>query len=83
MTDMILVATLVLALALLITAHVAIAYGLLWKTPRWRAPLALLVAPLAPYWAWRERMRVRACVWAAALLLYGIASTVALLTNGK
>lgn len=77
MKDMIVVGTLVLAFALFITAHVAITYGLVFRRPRWRAPLALFVAPLAPYWAWREHMRIRASIWAAALILYVVATIVA------
>jgi hypothetical protein len=73
---MIVVGTLVLAFALFITAHVAITFGLAFRPPRWRAPAALLVAPLAPYWAWREHMRVRAGIWAGALVLYVVATIV-------
>lgn len=72
MKDWLVVAGLVLALASLITAHISIAYGLVRRTPRWRAPLALVVAPLAPYWAWREQMPIRAIVWGAAVILYVI-----------
>jgi hypothetical protein len=75
--DMILVAAVVLAFAFLVTAHVAIAVGLLGRAPRWRAPVALAVPPLAPYWAWRERMRVRAGLWAAGLVVYVAARIVA------
>ena len=77
MKDMIVVGTLVLAFALFVTAHVAITYGLVFRRPRWRAPLAFLVAPLAPYWAWREHMRIRAGIWAVALVLYVVATIVA------
>jgi hypothetical protein len=68
--DLIVVATLVLAFASLLTAHVTIAYGLARRPPRWRALAALFVPPMAPLWAWRERMRVRTIVWVAALSLY-------------
>lgn len=77
MKDMIVVGTLVLAFALFVTAHVAITWGLAFRTPRWRAPVAFVAAPLAPFWAWRERMRIRACVWLAALILYVIATIIA------
>lgn len=70
---MILIGIVVLAFAFLVTAHLAIAVGLVAKTPRWRALVALVVAPLAPYWAWREHMRVRAGIWAGGLVLYVIA----------
>jgi hypothetical protein len=75
--DMIVVGTLVIAFALFITAHVAIVYGLARRPPRSRALVAFLVAPLAPYWAWREHMRVRAGVWTAALVLYVVATIIA------
>jgi hypothetical protein len=74
---MILVGVVVLAFALLVTAHLAIAVGLVTKTPRWRALVALVVPPLAPYWAWREHMRVRAGIWAAGLVLYAVARVLA------
>jgi hypothetical protein len=68
--DIVLVALVVLAFAVLLTVHVAIVFGLLGRRPRWRGLLALLVVPLAPYWAWREGMRVRAALWAGAAVLY-------------
>ena len=34
----------------------------------------LFFAPLAVYWGWRERMRVRAGLWGAALALYVVAT---------
>ena len=77
MRDTIVVGTLVVAFALFITAHVAIAYGLAVRPPRWRAGVALLAAPLAPYWAWREHMRIRAAMWSAALVLYVLATIIA------
>ena len=77
MKDLIVVATLVISLALFITAHVTITYGLAFRQPRWRAPAAFFVPPLAPFWAWRERMRIRAGIWMASLVLYVIATIVA------
>lgn len=74
MKDLVVVITLVLAFALFITAHVAIVYGLAMRAPRWRAAAAFLLAPLAVYWAWREKMHVRAGIWGAALALYIIAT---------
>jgi hypothetical protein len=68
--DAVLVAAVVLTCALLVTLHVTIACGLLRRPPRWRGAVAFVVAPLAPYWAWRARMRARAAIWAVALLAY-------------
>jgi len=75
--DLIVVATLVISLALFITAHVTITYGLAVRHPRWRALVAFFVPPLAVFWAWRERMRVRAGIWATALVLYVVATLIA------
>ncbi len=76
MKDLVVIVTLVLAFALFITAHVAIVYGLAVRTPRWHAAAALFIAPLGAYWAWREKMRIRAGIWGAALALYVIATIV-------
>ncbi|MCL2725434.1 MAG: hypothetical protein FWD69_13460 [Polyangiaceae bacterium] len=77
MKDVVVVATLVVAFALLITAHVAIAFGLLRRRPWWRGPASFVVAPLAPYWAWQEHMRVRAGLWLFALVIYVVALVIA------
>jgi len=75
--DMIVVGALLVAFALMVTAHVAITIGLARRAPRWRAPVAFLVLPLAPYWAWRGQMKVRAGIWAGALVLYAMATAMA------
>jgi hypothetical protein len=58
--------------AALLTTHVAIIASLLRRTPRWRGLIALLppLAPLAVYWALRERMYLRGAIWVLGLLLY-------------
>ena len=56
--------------ALAATAHVAIAVGLVRQSPRWRGPVAFLVAPLAPYWAFQSGMRGRGGVWLVAVIGY-------------
>jgi hypothetical protein len=63
---------LVVALATLASAHATLAIGLARRTPRWRGPVAFLVAPLAPWWGWQARMRVRGVVWVASALVYGV-----------
>jgi hypothetical protein len=68
--DIVLVALVVLAFAMLVTVHVTIAVGLARRMPRWRSVVALLVVVLAPYWAWREGMRRRAVLWIASAILY-------------
>jgi hypothetical protein len=78
MKDAVLVGVLNLAFATLVTVHVAIAFGLARQSPRWRALLALIVPPLAPYWALRLGMVTRGIIWVAAVVVYttflGIAS---------
>jgi hypothetical protein len=61
---------LVVAFAALVTMHVVVVAGLATRPPRWRALVALVAAPLAPYWAYKETMRGRAVVWIAAALAY-------------
>jgi len=75
--DIVVVPALVLAFALFVTSHVAITYGLAFRPPRWRAAAGFFFPPVAAYWAWRERMRVRAGIWAVALVLYVIANIIA------
>jgi hypothetical protein len=77
MRDIVVVTTVVLAFAALITAHVAIVAGLVARPPRWRALVAFALPPAALFWAWNERMRVRACVWVGALVLYAVARVLA------
>jgi hypothetical protein len=62
---------LVISFAGLVTAHVALTVVLARCAPRWRALAAFLCPPLAPWWGWQERMRVRAILWIATALLYG------------
>jgi hypothetical protein len=68
--DVIIFAALVAAFALLATAHVTIAVGLLRRRPRWRSAIALIVAPLALYWAVRERMTARSVAWSLGAASY-------------
>jgi hypothetical protein len=68
------------AFALFVVAHVTIAFGLLRRGPRVKkrvALAALVVAPLAPYFAIRERMGVRAALWIGALVTYVAARVIA------
>ena len=77
MKDTVVVVILLLAFALFVTAHVAITFGLASRPPRWRAAVGFFFAPIAVYWAWRERLRVRAVASGAALLLYVVALVIA------
>lgn len=67
------VVTLVVAFATLVTVHVSLTIGLVRHAPRWRAVVAFIVAPLAPWWGWQARMRIRGVVWVVAAAVYGVA----------
>jgi hypothetical protein len=67
------VAILIAAFATLCTAHLATVVGLAARRPRWHAPLALVVPPLAPYWAAGQGMGGRAVIWIASGVLYAVA----------
>ena len=73
--DLLLIFVLAGSFGLLVTAHVALAVGLTLRAPRWRGLVALLVPPLAPYWGWEAKMRLRAALWAFGLAIYAMAPT--------
>jgi hypothetical protein len=75
--DLVLVALPSLTFAALVTAHVRLLCGLVVRPPRLRALWALLVPPLAPFWAYREKLRGWATVWAAALVAYALSLLIA------
>ena len=77
MSDEILVAALVLAFAVLFTAHATLVYGLVRRRPRWRAPIALVVLPLAPYWGYQAGLRRRAITWVTAAVVYAVLAWIA------
>ena len=68
--DELLLASLLAAFATFVTAHLALVSGLALRKPRWRALLALPLAPLAPYWGARAAMYVRTVLWIASALAY-------------
>lgn len=67
---MIVVGALVFAFALLVTAHVALVWGLAFRKPHWRALVAFLVPVFAPYFGFREKLRVRSVLWLIAFVVY-------------
>jgi hypothetical protein len=71
------VASLVVAFASLLTAHVALVAGLAVRSPWWRAPIAAVVLPLAPYWGGRAGMHARSVVWVVSALAYGVGRWIA------
>ncbi|HEY8087654.1 MAG TPA: hypothetical protein VIF09_07415 [Polyangiaceae bacterium] len=58
-------------------AHVALVVGLARRGSWRRAALAMVVAPLAPWWGRTAGMRVVAIAWCAALALYTVGIAVA------
>ncbi len=68
--DLALLLLLSLALGLLVTSHVALAALLVARKPRWRALLALVFPPLAPYWGWSEGLKVWSALWLVSATLY-------------
>jgi hypothetical protein len=75
--DIAVLGTVILAFATLATAHLGIVVGLMRRAPRWRSPVALILAPLAPYWAMKNRMFVRGGIWIATMLAYVVARVLA------
>jgi hypothetical protein len=67
--DEIVTVAVVVAFATLVTTHVTLVVALAARRPRWRAAAALVVAPLAPFWGWRDS-RKRAIVWMASAVVY-------------
>jgi hypothetical protein len=70
MTDGVVIGGVVFSFAALVTSHVTLAFGLLFRPPRWRALVALAVPPLGAYWGMRETMRIRAALFCASAILY-------------
>jgi hypothetical protein len=71
--DVLILASLVLAFATLVTVHVLLAALLTRTRPRWRGLVALMVPPLAPIWGYREGRRRTATLWVMAAVAYTIA----------
>lgn len=78
MTALFHMAVLGLALATLITTHVALAFRLLRRHPRWRGIAAFFVPPLAVVWALRAGWKGTAGLWLGSVAVYLIALIAAL-----
>jgi hypothetical protein len=66
----------VIALALVVelVAHLWLLVGIAREDPRrWRAGVAFLVPPLAPFWGWQLGMTRPTYAWLGALAVYAIA----------
>ncbi|MEO7113139.1 MAG: hypothetical protein ABI183_22060 [Polyangiaceae bacterium] len=75
--DLIIVITAIVSCALLITAQISIIAALAVRPPRWRALAVIAFPPLAPYWAFREKLRGRAITWLLSAVIYVIARLLA------
>ena len=73
MKDMVTVGGLIVGFALLATVHVALVWGLVFRKPRWRALVAFVLPPAAPFFGFKEKMRVRSTIWIVAAVVYGFA----------
>jgi hypothetical protein len=81
--DAILMATLSLAMATFVTAHVAVAWRLFFRQrPRWHGLVGFVVPPLAVVWAFRAGWKKNALLWLGALVVYLIALLVAQVGSG-
>jgi hypothetical protein len=67
-----------LALAVFVTAHVALVTRLYAEPPRWRAVVALLLPPLAFFWGKRAAMNGLCRLWLGALVAYAVTLVLAL-----
>ena len=68
----VLVGVVAIVLLVFLGAHVSLLGSLVMLRPRYRAAVALVHPPLAPYWGWRAGFRRRVYTWATALLLYAV-----------
>ncbi len=71
----VLAAAVTLVLLVFAGAHVSLLGGLVARRPRYRAAVALMLPPLAPYWGWRAGFRRRVYTWAIALALYALGAS--------
>lgn len=62
---------------LFVSAHVALVYLLSARPPRFRAALAFVILPLAPFFGFREGFRTVTAVWVFSLVAYGVALSIA------
>jgi hypothetical protein len=75
--DLVIFLIAVVSCALLITAEISIVAALAVRPPRWRAIAALVVPPLAPYFAFQEKLRGRTMTWVLSAVVYVIARILA------
>ncbi|HEX7666144.1 MAG TPA: hypothetical protein VF407_16570 [Polyangiaceae bacterium] len=68
--DLAIVIVAVVSCALWMTAHVSILAALAVRPPRWRALVALVLPPAAPYFALESKLRGRAGTWIVSAIVY-------------
>jgi hypothetical protein len=71
--DLLLVVLPALSFGVLVTVHVYLAVVLVREAALWRAVLAFVVPPLAPYFAFVVGRRALMITWMTALVAYGAA----------
>jgi hypothetical protein len=75
--DAVELAFLLVAFGALVTVHVALAFGLLARRPRWHGAVAFFLPPFAPYFGARQGLRGRTFAWLALAVAYVVALVVA------
>jgi hypothetical protein len=75
--DLVIVIIAVVSCALLITAQISIIAALAVRPPRWRALAVIAFPPLAPFWAFREKLRGRAATWLFSAAVYAVVRLIA------
>ncbi len=70
MREILAVAAMLVAFAVLVTTHVTIVWALAFRAPRWRAIVATFLPPFAPWWAFREGLHARGVIWIVAMTFY-------------
>jgi hypothetical protein len=61
-----------LFLGLFLATHVALSAAFFAEPPRWRALVALLVPPLAPYWGFSTKRKALSVLWLAFFVAYAL-----------
>lgn len=62
---------------LFVSTHVSLVYMLAARPPRFRAALAFVILPLAPFFGFREGFHTVSAVWVLSLVAYGVALSIA------
>jgi hypothetical protein len=71
--DAMVTGAMIVAFAILMTAHLVLVVALAGQRPRWKAAVALAVPPLAPFWGLRARaasMKVCSTIWVGSAVAY-------------